>query len=97
MSSAKAETASSTAARKKARNMRGAFPVDREAPAMQESIRRYLRLLVNHGINVQPVIHPAVEEKAARLRFFLTETHTEADMRLACETAKKLIYQGTRK
>lgn len=49
-----------------------------------------------HGINVQPVIHPAVEEKAARLRFFLTETHTQADMRLACDTAKKLIYQGTR-
>jgi 8-amino-7-oxononanoate synthase len=47
--------------------------------------------LFEHDINVQPVIHPAVEEKAARLRFFLSETHSEADMRLACETARKLI------
>jgi 8-amino-7-oxononanoate synthase len=45
----------------------------------------------DHGINVQPVIYPAVEEKAARLRFFLSETHSEQDIHLACETAKKLI------
>jgi 8-amino-7-oxononanoate synthase len=44
-----------------------------------------------HGINVQPVIYPAVEEKAARLRFFLSETHSEADILRACETAQKLI------
>jgi 7-keto-8-aminopelargonate synthetase-like enzyme len=68
-------------------------------PAITGSSLKAVRLsgaFFEHGINVQPVIHPAVEEKAARLRFFLTETHTEADMRLACETAKKLIYQGTR-
>ena len=45
-----------------------------------------------HGINVQPVIYPAVEEKAARLRFFLSETHGEPDILRACETAQKLIY-----
>lgn len=44
------------------------------------------------GINVQPVIHPAVEEKAARLRFFLSETHSEDDMRRACATASKLNH-----
>ena len=44
-----------------------------------------------HGINVQPVIYPAVEEKAARLRFFLSETHSELDIHRACETARKLI------
>lgn len=44
-----------------------------------------------HGINVQPVIYPAVEEKAARLRFFLSETHGEDDIHRACETARKLI------
>jgi len=33
--------------------------------------------LFDMGINVQPIIHPAVEEKAARLRFFLSSTHTE--------------------
>lgn len=26
--------------------------------------------LFKAGINIQPIIHPAVEEKAARLRFF---------------------------
>ncbi|MBN1851173.1 MAG: hypothetical protein JW829_00555, partial [Pirellulales bacterium] len=33
------------------------------------------------GINVQPILYPAVEEKAARLRFFITCTHTEAQIR----------------
>ncbi len=32
--------------------------------------------LFEQGINVQPIIHPAVEEKAARLRFFLSCEHT---------------------
>jgi 8-amino-7-oxononanoate synthase len=30
-----------------------------------------------HGINVQPIIYPAVEEKAARLRFFISSQHTQ--------------------
>jgi 8-amino-7-oxononanoate synthase/acyl carrier protein len=29
------------------------------------------------GINVQPILYPAVEESAARLRFFITSTHSE--------------------
>lgn len=29
------------------------------------------------GINAQPIFHPAVEEQAARLRFFICSTHTE--------------------
>lgn len=32
--------------------------------------------LFERGINVQPIIHPAVEEKMARLRFFLSSQHT---------------------
>ena len=32
------------------------------------------------GVNVQPIIHPAVEEKAARLRFFISHTHTPAQI-----------------
>ncbi|MBL8830577.1 MAG: aminotransferase class I/II-fold pyridoxal phosphate-dependent enzyme [Planctomycetaceae bacterium] len=32
--------------------------------------------LKNRGINVQPILYPAVEEKAARLRFFITSCHT---------------------
>jgi 8-amino-7-oxononanoate synthase len=32
-------------------------------------------------INVQPIIHPAVEEDAARLRFFISATHSEDEIR----------------
>ncbi len=42
------------------------------------------------GINVQPIIHPAVEEKAARLRFFLSAMHTDQHIQYACEVMKKL-------
>jgi len=37
--------------------------------------------LFARGINVQPILYPAVEEKAARLRFFITSLHTEAQIR----------------
>ena len=33
--------------------------------------------LYERGINVQPILYPAVEESAARLRFFITATHSE--------------------
>jgi 8-amino-7-oxononanoate synthase len=33
--------------------------------------------LLARGINVQPVLYPAVSEKASRLRFFVTSAHTE--------------------
>ncbi|GJE28590.1 aminotransferase class I/II-fold pyridoxal phosphate-dependent enzyme [Methylobacterium organophilum] len=32
--------------------------------------------LFARGINVQPIIHPAVPERASRLRFFITSEHT---------------------
>ena len=35
------------------------------------------RRLFERGINVQPILYPAVEEAAARLRFFITACHTE--------------------
>jgi len=31
--------------------------------------------LFERGVNVQPILYPAVEEKAARLRFFVTCAH----------------------
>lgn len=49
------------------------------------------RGLFEAGINVQPILHPAVEEKAARMRFFITSAHTEAEMRFTIETLKRLI------
>ncbi|MBI3837083.1 MAG: aminotransferase class I/II-fold pyridoxal phosphate-dependent enzyme [Planctomycetia bacterium] len=42
---------------------------------------RLSQALFERGINVQPILHPAVEEKAARLRFFITSDHTEQQMR----------------
>ena len=39
------------------------------------------RALFARGINVQPILYPAVEEAAARLRFFITSKHTEAQIR----------------
>jgi 7-keto-8-aminopelargonate synthetase-like enzyme len=38
-----------------------------------------------HGINVQPILYPAVSEKAARLRFFMSSGHTEAQIDKALE------------
>jgi|694.fasta_scaffold12784_6 8-amino-7-oxononanoate synthase len=37
---------------------------------------RLSRALFARGINVQPILYPAVEERAARLRFFITSRHT---------------------
>ena len=34
------------------------------------------RRMFERGINVQPILYPAVEEKASRLRFFITSVHT---------------------
>jgi len=33
------------------------------------------------GVNVQPIVHPAVEENAARLRYFITSMHDEGQIR----------------
>lgn len=42
---------------------------------------RLSRNLAARNINVQPIIHPAVEENAARLRFFISAAHTEDEIR----------------
>lgn len=43
------------------------------------------------GFNVQPILHPAVEEKASRLRFFITSEHGEEQIREAVAiTAREL-------
>jgi 8-amino-7-oxononanoate synthase len=47
--------------------------------------------LLERGINVLPIIHPAVPAKASRLRFFLTAMHTDADIEAAIKiTAEEL-------
>ncbi len=49
--------------------------------------------LRHRGINVQPILYPAVEETAARLRFFCTATHTEQQIR---ETVQVLAEEIAR-
>lgn len=38
---------------------------------------QWANALFDEGINVQPIFYPAVEERAARLRFFICSTHTQ--------------------
>jgi 8-amino-7-oxononanoate synthase len=41
--------------------------------------------LFQRGINVQPVLYPAVPAKSSRLRFFLTAMHTEDKIETAID------------
>jgi 8-amino-7-oxononanoate synthase len=43
--------------------------------------------LFRAGINVQPILHPAVPERAARLRFFITAAHDPAQLEEAAGIA----------
>jgi len=47
--------------------------------------------LFEKGINVQPILYPAVPEQSARLRFFLSCEHTEAQVRETLVLLKTLI------
>ncbi len=38
-------------------------------------------LLFDHGINAQPILHPAVPEDETRVRIFMTSLHTESQIR----------------
>ncbi len=44
---------------------------------------RLSNALLVRGISVQPVVYPAVEERAARLRFFITADHTVDQIKAA--------------
>jgi len=58
-------------------------------PAITKSSLRAAKLagaMFKRGINVQPIIYPAVEENAARLRFFISSTHTDDQIRYAIES-----------
>ena len=41
--------------------------------------------LAERGINVQPIVYPAVDDDASRLRFFLSAVHTEENLRQTVE------------
>jgi len=47
--------------------------------------------LFDRGLNVQPILHPAVPEQSARLRFFICSEHSEADIRDAVQLTAQEI------
>lgn len=58
------------------------------APAILRSSFKATKVsnkLFESGINVQPIVYPAVEEGAARLRFFLSCDHTPEQLRTTVE------------
>jgi 8-amino-7-oxononanoate synthase len=53
-------------------------------PAITGSSLKAARLaqaMYSRGVNVQPIVYPAVQERSARLRFFLSSEHTEEQIR----------------
>ena len=47
--------------------------------------------LLEQGINARPILHPAVRESAARVRFFLTSEHSEDDIVRAVDTLVEIV------
>jgi 8-amino-7-oxononanoate synthase/acyl carrier protein len=43
------------------------------------------RRMIESGVNVQPILYPAVEESATRLRFFINSTHTNQQILFAVD------------
>ena len=65
-------------------------------PAITHSSLKAVRLseaLFRRRINVQPIVYPAVQERVARLRFFISSEHTEAQIRSTVEA----LAQETRR
>jgi 8-amino-7-oxononanoate synthase len=52
--------------------------------------------LFEQGINVQPILYPAVPEKAARLRFFMSCKHTPRDIEYTVSVLAKEFQQAVR-
>ncbi len=50
-------------------------------------------LLFRRGINVQPILRPAVPERSARLRFFLSSLHTPEQIRTAVAETRRAIIE----
>lgn len=73
-------------------------------PIITSSSIRALRLadaLFNSGINAQPILHPAVPDDEARVRIFMTASHSEEQIRSSVETIarewKQIVAEhGTR-
>ncbi len=51
------------------------------------------RRMIDSGINVQPILYPAVEESAARLRFFINSTHSNQQILYAVDKCAEFLKQ----
>lgn len=63
-------------------------------PAITHSSLKAARLseaLFRRKINVQPILYPAVQERGARLRFFISSQHTEEQIRTTVEALAQEI------
>jgi 7-keto-8-aminopelargonate synthetase-like enzyme len=63
-------------------------------PVMIRDSLRAVRLseqLLRLDVNVQPMVAPAVSESGARLRFFISSTHTDDQIRYAVETVASVL------
>jgi 8-amino-7-oxononanoate synthase len=49
--------------------------------------------MFKRGISVQPIMHPAVEESAARLRFFITAKHNEQQIRTTVDAVTEELIK----
>ncbi|HEX7449431.1 MAG TPA: aminotransferase class I/II-fold pyridoxal phosphate-dependent enzyme [Pirellulales bacterium] len=56
---------------------------------------RLSQALQQRGINVQPIVHPAVEERASRLRFFITSNHSEDQIRYTIDALSEELGKLT--
>jgi 7-keto-8-aminopelargonate synthetase-like enzyme len=48
-------------------------------------------ILLEKGVNAKPIIYPAVPDDAARLRFFLSSTHSEEQLRRTAELVEETL------
>ncbi len=67
---------------------RGSAVVPCIVPSSVNCLRLAQALSVRR-INVQPILYPAVEENLARLRFFVTSGHSEADLLATAEAVRE--------
>lgn len=62
---------------------------------------RMAQMLFSRGINVTPMVHPAVRNDKARLRFFVSSLHTEEQLRVTAQAAAeelakiRKVYAGS--
>lgn len=54
---------------------------------------RLSAMLKERGINVQPIVYPAVEDESSRLRFFISALHTREQLTYAAKTTHEALNE----